>query len=49
MIIYGAGPDRGKLDYYRSLGVEEVVFFLPSAGADAVLPLLDALAKLSTA
>jgi probable F420-dependent oxidoreductase len=48
LILYGVTPDRGRLDYYRSLGAEEVVFFLPSANADAVLPVLDAHAKLAS-
>jgi probable F420-dependent oxidoreductase len=47
MIIYGSAPDAGKIEHYRSLGVEEVVFFLPSAGADVVLPVLDAQAKVA--
>jgi probable F420-dependent oxidoreductase len=34
-------PEPGKLDYYESLGITEVVFDLPSAGADVVLPILD--------
>jgi probable F420-dependent oxidoreductase len=45
VIPYGALPDAGKLDYYRSIGIEEVIFFLPAAGADAVLPVLDRYAE----
>ena len=45
LIFYGVMPEPGRLDYYRSLGAEEAVFFLPSAGADAVLPVLDGIAK----
>jgi probable F420-dependent oxidoreductase len=41
IIIYGALPDPGKLDHYRQLGVEEVVFGAPSGGADILMPLLD--------
>jgi len=38
----GVTPDSvDKLRHYESLGVSRVVFFLPSSGADAVLPLLD--------
>ena len=48
LIMYGVTPERERLDYYRSLGAEEVVFFLPSANADAVLPVLDAHAKLAS-
>jgi probable F420-dependent oxidoreductase len=47
LILYGVTPEPGRLDYYQSLGAEEVVFFLPSASADAVLPVLDAHAKLA--
>ena len=41
-----AAPDPGKIDYYASLGVAEVVVGLPSAGADVVLPLLDRIAEI---
>jgi probable F420-dependent oxidoreductase len=41
IMIFGAAPDAGKLDYYRQLGVTRTVFGLPSAPADTVLPLLD--------
>jgi len=34
-------PDPGKLEHYASLGVTEVVFDLPAAPADVVLPVLD--------
>jgi probable F420-dependent oxidoreductase len=47
LIFYGVMPEPGRLDYYRSLGAEEAVFFLPSAGADKVLPVLDDLAKVA--
>ncbi|MGH9137031.1 MAG: LLM class F420-dependent oxidoreductase [Acidimicrobiales bacterium] len=39
-------PDEGKLDHYESIGVTEVVFDLPSAPADEVLPVLDRYAAL---
>ncbi|MCU1451566.1 MAG: class F420-dependent oxidoreductase [Acidimicrobiales bacterium] len=39
-------PDHGKLDHYQELGVTECVFGLPSAPADAVLPVLDKYAAL---
>ncbi len=38
---FGTVPDEGKLAHYESLGITEVVLRLPSAGRDAVLPLLD--------
>lgn len=41
VVPFGTLPDRGKLDYYRSLGIDEVVLRLPSAPADVVLPILD--------
>jgi probable F420-dependent oxidoreductase len=41
VIPYSVLPDAGKLDYYRKLGLDEVVFGVPSAKEDVVLPLLD--------
>jgi len=38
----GVTPDSiDKLRHYESMGITRVVFFLPPAGADAVLPVLD--------
>ena len=42
-------PDGGKLEYYASIGIDEVVLRLPSAGRDRVLPLLDDYASLTQA
>jgi hypothetical protein len=42
-------PDPGKLDHYEALGCTEVVFDLPSAPADIVLPILDRQAELVAA
>lgn len=42
VIPYGTSPTPGKLDYYRSLGITEVVAELPGASPDEVLPILDA-------
>ena len=39
--IFGVPPDEGKLAGLRDAGVARVVFFVPSAIADTVLPLLD--------
>jgi len=39
-------PDPGKLEYYASIGVTEIVLRLPSAGRDRVLPKLDEYATL---
>lgn len=41
IVPFGTIPDRGKLDYYASLGIREVVLRLPSAPASKVIPLLD--------
>ena len=42
-------PDAGKLEHYEAIGVTEVVFDLPSAPAEKVLPLLDAFAAMVAA
>ncbi len=41
VVPMGVLPDRGKLDYYASIGVSEAVLRLPSAPRDEVLPVLD--------
>ncbi len=41
VVPFGTVPDRGKVDYYESLGITEVVLQLPSGPADVVLPALD--------
>lgn len=43
---FAAPPDRKVLDQQEAAGAERAVFFLPAAGADKVLPLLDQYAKL---
>lgn len=45
VIPFGTRPTPEKLDYYASLGIEEVVLRVPGAGRDAVLPLLDGYAR----
>ena len=45
VVPFGTVPSRGKLDYYESLGIDEVVLQLPSAPADVVLPILDEYAE----
>jgi probable F420-dependent oxidoreductase len=45
--IFGAEQDAERLARYRDAGIDRVVFTLPSAGGDDVLPKLDALAKLA--
>ena len=46
IIPFGTVPDAGKLEYYESIGVTEVVLRLPSGPADRVLPILDEYAPL---
>lgn len=48
VVPFGTLPERGKLDHYRSLGIEEVVLRVPSAGRDEVLRALDAFAPFLT-
>jgi alkanesulfonate monooxygenase SsuD/methylene tetrahydromethanopterin reductase-like flavin-dependent oxidoreductase (luciferase family) len=46
IVPFGTVPDPGKLDYYESIGVTEVVLRLPSADAATVERLLDRCATL---
>lgn len=46
VVPFGSVPDRGRLEYYASIGVTEVVLRIPCAPTDVVLPLLDEYAKL---
>jgi probable F420-dependent oxidoreductase len=46
IVPFGTVPDAGKLEYYASIGVTEVVLRLPGGGADRVLPMLDEYAAL---
>ena len=41
IVPFGTVPDAGKLEYYESIGVTEVVLRLPAASGERVLPLLD--------
>lgn len=41
IVPFGSLPDPGKIDYYRSLGVTEIVFRVPPVPADEALPVLD--------
>ncbi|TYK48271.1 LLM class F420-dependent oxidoreductase [Actinomadura decatromicini] len=45
VVPFGTSPTPEKLDYYASLGIEEVVLRAPGAGRDTVLPLLDEYAR----
>jgi len=49
VVPFGTHPSQSKLDYYESLGCTEVVFFVPSAGPDKVLPILDQHAEIVAA
>ena len=44
--VSGAPADAQALDRYREAGIDRAVLTLPSAGADAVLPVLDRFAQL---
>ena len=41
IVPMGVLPERGKLEYYESIGVTECILRLPSAPRDVVLPVLD--------
>jgi probable F420-dependent oxidoreductase len=49
VVPFGTLPDPGKLEYYASIGVTEVVLRIPGGGADRVLPILDEYAPLVSA
>jgi probable F420-dependent oxidoreductase len=49
IVPFGTVPDAGKLDYYESIGVTEVVLRLASGDRERVLPKLDEYEKLVTA
>ena len=44
VIPFGTIPDPGKLDYYASLGIEDIVLRVATAPADVVLGVLDGFA-----
>ncbi len=46
VIPFGTMPDRGRLEYYATLGIDEVVLRVPSAPEAEVLPVLDQAAAL---
>jgi probable F420-dependent oxidoreductase len=47
IVPFGTVPDAGKLEYYASIGIEEVVLRLPGGTRDQILPRLDRLAELT--
>jgi probable F420-dependent oxidoreductase len=46
IVPFGTVPDPGKVDYYESIGVTEIVLRVPTGDADTVLPVLDSFADL---
>jgi probable F420-dependent oxidoreductase len=46
VVPLGSIPERGKLEYFASLGIEETVLTLPSTGRDEVLGILDDYVKI---
>jgi hypothetical protein len=48
-VPFGTIPDRGKLDYYESLGIDEVVLRVPAGGRDLAMPVLDEYSELVSA
>ncbi len=46
IVPFGTVPNPGKLDYYATLGITEVVLRIEGGNADAVLPILDEYAAL---
>jgi probable F420-dependent oxidoreductase len=46
IVPLGIGPDPAKVDYYETIGCTEVVFRVPTASRDEVMPVLDELTKL---
>jgi probable F420-dependent oxidoreductase len=46
VVPFGTLPSAGKVEYYASLGITEIVLRLPGGDADRVLPRLDRYAEL---
>jgi len=46
VVPFGVLPDAGKLEYYESIGVRELVLRLPTENREVVLPLLDEYAEM---
>lgn len=49
LTIFGLGPDRDRIAALSEMGFNRVVFALPSADADTVLPLMDRYAEIGHA
>ena len=41
IVPFGTVPDQGKLEYYASLGIREIVLRVEGGTRDQVLPILD--------
>ena len=39
--VFGSQPDPGRIEHYLELGCERITLWLPPAGRDVVLPMLD--------
>jgi probable F420-dependent oxidoreductase len=48
IVPFGTVPDPGKIEYYASLGIDEIVIRLPGGTRERVLPYLDEYASLVT-
>lgn len=46
IVTFGSIPDPGKLEYFRQIGVTEVVCALPPGPESVVIPVLDEVAKM---
>jgi probable F420-dependent oxidoreductase len=46
LVPFGTVPDPSKIDYYASIGIDEIVLRVPSGDASRVLPVLDSYADL---
>jgi len=49
IVPFGTFPEPAKLDYYATLGIDEVVLRIPNGDADEILPVLDEYATLQAA
>ena len=47
IVPFGTLPDAGKLEYYESIGINEVVLRVPTGDDNKVLPILDSYAPLA--
>lgn len=45
IVPFGTEPTDGKMEHYRELGIDEVVFNVPSGTREEILPVLDGYAR----